>query len=103
MERKSTIADLMERRRVMEGANEYKGHSYFDLARFDDKTSHMIIFDVLSHDSSLGWKGERTRLYMNDAGYEKAKAQQKDGHIKIISHAHVAKGNLYYDRRDTAR
>lgn len=43
MERKSTIADLMERRRILDGAKEYKGHTYLDLARFDDKTKHMII------------------------------------------------------------
>lgn len=103
MARGSTIADLMERRRIIEGAEEYKGHTYLDLARFDEITKHMIIFDVLTHESPVGNKGERTRLYLSETGYQKALENQKAGNIKIISHAAVAKGNLYYDRRDTAR
>lgn len=103
MERKSTIADLMERRRILDGAKEYKGHTYLDLARFDDKTKHMIIFDVLTHNSPVGDKGERNRLYLGEVGYQKALEHQKSGDIKIISHAAVAKGNLYYDKRDMAR
>ena len=103
MERKSTIADLMERRRIIEGAEEYKGHTYLDLARFDENSKHMIIFDVLTHESPVGYKGERTRMYLGEVGYQKALENQKAGNIKIISHAAVAKGNLYYDRRDMAR
>ena len=49
--RSSTIGDLMERRRILDGAKEYKGHTYLDLARFDENTKHMIIFDVLTHNS----------------------------------------------------
>lgn len=41
--RGSTLADLMERRRILDGAKEYSGHSYLDLARFDENTKHMII------------------------------------------------------------
>lgn len=103
MERKSTIADLMERRRIIDGAKEYKGHTYLDLARFDDNTKHMIIFDVLTRESPVGDKGERNRLYLSEVGYQKALERQKSGDIKIISHAAVAKGNLYYDRREMAR
>lgn len=101
--RNSTLGELMERRRIMDGAKEYKGHTYMDLARFGEMTKHMIIFDVLTHESPVGWKGERTRLYLSEAGYQKALENQKAGHIKIISHAAVAKGNLYYDRREMAR
>ena len=97
MEGSSTIAELMERRRIQAGAKEYKGHTYMDLARFDEATKHMIIFDVLTNESPVGWKGERNRLYLSEAGYQKALD------IKIISHANVARGNLYYDRRDMAR
>ena len=103
MERSSTIAELMERRRIQAGAKEYQGHTYMDLARFDEATKHMIIFDVLTHNSPVGNKGERTRLYLGEVGYQKALSHQKSGDIKIISHAAVAKGNLYYDRRDMAR
>lgn len=59
MERSSTIAELMERRRIQAGAKEYQGHTYMDLARFDEATKHMIIFDVLTNESPVGWKGER--------------------------------------------
>lgn len=103
MQRNSTLADLMERRRKMEGAKEYEGHTYFDLMRFDDNTSHMIIFDVLTHEAAVGDKGKRTRLYLSNQGYAKALEDQKAGNIKIVSHAAVAKGNLYYERRDSAR
>lgn len=103
MERSSTIAELMERRRIQAGAKEYQGHTYMDLVRFDEATKHMIIFDVLTNESLVGWKGERNRLYLSEAGYQKALDNQKAGNIKIISHANVARGNLYYDRRDIAR
>lgn len=93
----------MERRRIQAGAKEYQGHTYMDLARFDEATKHMIIFDVLTNESPVGWKGERNRLYLSEAGYQKALDNQKAGNIKIISHANVARGNLYYDRRDMAR
>ena len=63
----------------------------------------VIIFDVLTNESPVGWKGERNRLYLSEAGYQKALDNQKAGNIKIISHANVARGNLYYDRRDMAR
>ena len=98
-----TIGELMEEMRLKAGAKEYHGHTYMDLARFEENTKHIIIFDVLTHDSPVGWKGERTRLYLSDFGYKKALENQKAGHIKIISHAAVGKGNLYYDRKDTAR
>ena len=103
MERSSTIAELMERRRIQAGAKEYQGHTYMDLARFDEATKHMIIFDVLTNESPVGWKGERTRLFLSDTGYEKALDSQENGQIKILSHAKVRQGNLHYDRSDQLR
>ena len=91
MQRNSTIGELMERKRIQDGAKEYQGHTYMDLARFDEATKHMIIFDVLTNESPVGWKGERNRLYLSDVGYQKALDNQKAGNIKIISHAAVAK------------
>lgn len=67
------------------------------------KVLFMIIFDVLTNESPVGYKGERNRLFLGEVGYQKALENQKAGNIKIISHAAVAKGNLYYDRRDMAR
>ncbi len=90
MQRNSTIGELMERKRIQDGAKEYQGHTYMDLARFNEATKHMIIFDVLTNQSPVGWKGERNRLYLSDVGYQKALDNQKAGNIKIISHAAVA-------------
>ena len=59
----------------------------------------MIIFDVLTHDSPVGWKGERTRLFLSDIGYEKALDSQANGQIKILSHAKVRNGDLFYDHK----
>ena len=67
-----TIGELMEEMRLKAGAKEYHGHTYMDLARFDENTKHMIIFDVLTHDSLVGFKGERTRMYLGEVGYQKA-------------------------------
>ena len=61
------------------------------------------IFDVLTNDSPVGWKGERTRLFLSDTGYEKALDSQEKGQIKILSHAKVRQGNLHYDRSDQLR
>ena len=52
---------------------------------------------------SVGWKGERTRLFLSDTGYEKALDSQEKGQIKILSHAKVRQGNLHYDRSDQLR
>ena len=63
LERK-TVGQLMEEMRLKAGAQNYHGHEYMDLERFAEDTRHMIIFDVLTHDSPVGWKGERTRLFL---------------------------------------
>lgn len=98
-----TIGQLMEEMRQKAGAKEYAGHEYMDLARFAETTRHMIIFDVLTHESPVGDKGERMRLFLTDEGYQKALANQERGHIKIFSHAKVVGGNLHYDHKDQAR
>ena len=103
MSKGKTIGELMEDARLRAGAKEYAGNTYMDLARFDPDTRHMVIFDVLTHDSPVGWKGERTRLFLTDKGYQNALATQEKGHIKILSHAKVVRGDLIYDRKDQVR
>lgn len=49
MERSSTIAELMERRRIQAGAKEYQGHTYMDLARFDEATKHILAPTISRH------------------------------------------------------
>lgn len=98
-----TIAQLMEDARIRAGAQNYKGHDYMDLARFDENTRHMIIFHVLTHDSTVGDKGDKMRLYLSDKGYQKALENARNGNIRILSHAKVVQGNLRYDRKDQIR
>lgn len=88
LERK-TVGQLMEEMRLKAGAQNYHGHEYMDLERFAEDTRHMIIFDVLTDDSPVGWKGERTRLFLTEAGYQKSLENQEKGHIKILSHPKI--------------
>ena len=103
MPERKTVGQLMEEMRLKAGAQEYSGHEYMDLNRFADDTRHMIIFDVLTDDSPIGWKGERTRVYLNEEGYQKSLKNQELGHIKIVSHAKVRNGDLLYDRSEQIR
>ena len=103
MPERKTVGQLMEEMRLKAGAQNYHGHEYMDLERFAEDTRHMIIFDVLTDDSPVGWKGERTRLFLTEAGYQKSLENQEKGHIKILSHAKVRQGHLYYDRSDQLR
>ena len=72
MPERKTVGQLMEEMRLKAGAQNYHGHEYMDLERFAEDTRHMIIFDVLTHDSPVGWKGERTRLFLTEADTRKA-------------------------------
>lgn len=103
MSNSKTIAQRMEEARIQAGAQNYKGHDYMDLARFDENTRHMIIFHVLTHDSPVGEKGDRMRLFLSDKGYQKALENEKYGNIQILSHARVLRGNLIYDHKDQLR
>ena len=78
-----TIAQLMEEARIRAGAQNYKGHDYMDLARFDENTRHMIIFHVLTNDSPVGDKGDRMRLYLSDEGYQKALENAQRGKFNV--------------------
>ena len=103
MSKSKTIAQLMEESRIRAGVQNYKGHDYMDLARFDENTRHMIIFHVLTHDSPVGDKGDKMRLYLSDKGYQKALENAQRGNIRILSHAKVVQGNLLYDHKDQIR
>ena len=63
-----TVGQLMEEARIQAGAQNYKGHEYMDLARFDENTRHMIIMDVLTAEARVGDKGDRMRLFLSDTG-----------------------------------
>lgn len=99
-EKPRTVGEMLAIARQQSGAAKLAGHDIMALERFDPDTRHMIVFDVLSHDSPMGWKGEKMRLFLTETGYEKALDNQDKGFIKIRSHAKVHGGNLCYDRKD---
>ncbi len=39
------------------------------LERFDPEVRHMIVFDVLSYKSSVGYTGDKMCLFLTDVGY----------------------------------
>ncbi|MGL0915530.1 MULTISPECIES: DUF5720 family protein [Eubacteriales] len=102
-EKARTIGEMLAEARQQSGAQKLSGHDIMALERFDPATRHMIVFDVLTHDSPVGWKGEKMRLFLTDAGYSKALENQEKGHIKIRNHAKVLSGDLHYDHKDRER
>ena len=95
-----TIGELLAEARQKSGAERLKGHDIMALERFDTEVRHMIIFDVLSVDSPVGDKGDKMRLFLTEAGYQKFLASQERGEVKLKNHAKVSDGHLHYDRRD---
>ena len=95
-----TIGEMLAEARQKSGAQKLAGHDIMALERFDPDTRHMIVFDVLSHESPMGYKGECMRLFLTDQGYQKAWENQDKGFIKIRNHAKVIAGNLRYDAKD---
>ena len=95
-EKARTIGEMLAEARQRSGAQKLSGHDIMALERFDPATRHMIVFDVLTHDSPVGWKGEKMRLFLTDTGYSKALENQEKGHIKIRNHAKVLSGDLHY-------
>ena len=59
------------------GAQNYHGHDYMDLQRFAENTPVHDYFDVLTRDSPVGWKGERTRLFCQIIGYQRSSGQSR--------------------------
>ena len=76
---------------------EITGHDIMDIARFMEDTRHMIVFDVITWECPVGSKGERSRIFLTDAGYQTALQSQERGEMKIIRHARVKRGDLFFD------
>ena len=95
-----TIGELLAEARQKSGAEKLSGHDIMGLERFAPDTKHMIILDVLSNESPMGYKGDRLRLFLTEQGYQKALASQDKGFVKIKNHAKVINGHLHYDRKD---
>lgn len=43
------------------------------------------------------------RLFLSDQGYQKALENQEKGHIRVLNHAKVIRGDLVYDHKDRVR
>lgn len=95
-----TIGEMLAEARQQSGSQKLVGHDIMALERFDPDTRHMIVFDVLSYESPMGYKGDKMRLFLTEAGYGKALENQEKGFIKIKNHAKVIAGNLRYDHKD---
>ena len=95
-----TVGEMIAVARQESGAMKLEGHDIMALERFDPEVRHMIVFDVLSGESPVGDKGERMRLFLTEAGYEKALENQDKAFIQILNHAGVTHGHLRYDRTD---
>ena len=76
-----------------------QGHDLTGFERYLPQTRHMIVVDILSNDSPVGYKGERYRFFLSDEGYKNAKASEQRGEAKIRSHAAVCCGRLYPDKK----
>lgn len=92
------------RRRLAEAKAQAKepvmqGHDLTGIERFHPETRHMIVLDVKTSDSPVGFPGERHRYFLSDEGYKNARASERRGEIKIRSHAAVAAGKLYPDKK----
>ena len=95
-----TVGEMLAEARQRSGAEQLKGHDIMALERFDPEVRHMIVFDVLSYDAPVGDKGDKMRLFLTDAGYQKFLDSQERGEVKLKNHAKVSDGHLHYDRRD---
>ena len=98
MNKNKTIGELLDEAVKKSGEPVLAGHDIMALERFGENTRHMIVFDVLSHSSPVGCKGERMRLFLSDTGYQKTLDSQDHGEIKIRKHAKVLRGDIFYDR-----
>ena len=85
-----TMGELIAEARQRSGAEKLKGHDIMALERFDPEVKHIIVFDVLSDNAPVGDKGDRMRLFLTDAGYQKFMDSQERGEVKLKNHAKVA-------------
>lgn len=75
-EKPQTIGEMLAEARQKSGAERLAGHDIMALERFAPDTRHMIVFDVISHESPVGNKGERMRLFLTEQGYQKSLENQ---------------------------
>lgn len=74
------------------------GQEIMAAERFDPKARHMIVANVLNNEGGVGVKGDKMRIFLSDEGYKNAKNAELQGQIRIVGHAAVGAGKLYYDQ-----
>ena len=72
------------------------GHDPTAPERYAPETRHMVILNVIK--SYAGHKpGGRVRQFLSDEGYNEVTTADAQGNVKIIRHACVRMGELYYN------
>jgi hypothetical protein len=84
-------------RQTPEPGKPITGQDIETVERFAEDTRHMIVFDILTWDCPGGNKGERVRVFLNDAGYTQALESEGRGEMRIVRHARVRRGEIFYD------
>jgi len=79
------------------------GQDIMALERFMEETRHMIVYDVLEWECPVGDKGERIRIFLSDEGYKQAIESEGRGEMKIVRHARICRGKLFFDAPDRSR
>ena len=79
------------------------GHDLLSVERFNDATRHMIIFDILSRNTSYGEKGQRIRLFLSDYEYSRVLSAHQQREIKILRHASIIEGHIVPDKKRKRR
>ena len=93
-----TIGEMIDEARIKSGEPTLAGHDIMALEGLSAGTQQMITCDGLGHSSPVGNKGERMRLFLSENGYQKALESQSRGECKILKHAKVFKGDIFYDK-----
>lgn len=74
-----TIGEMLAEARQKSGAEKLAGHDIMALERFAPDTRHMIVLDVLSHESPMGYKGERYASVPHRAGIPESQGEPGQG------------------------
>ena len=60
-----------------------------EIRKAEPPVIHVTIIHVLDDKSSFGGKGEYFRLFLDEAGYKKAREEETSRHIEIIRYSRV--------------
>ena len=95
-----TMGERIALARQQSGAEKLKAMTLWPWSGLTRRYATWVVFDVLSFESPVGYKGDKMRLFLTDEGYQKALENQERGFIKLKNHAKVHNGYLNYDHKD---